>query len=68
MIHFTKGGIENLVAQFYLNELSFLQEGQRPLSPESDLTILLTAEDTDEDQVNPRGSRDCSYAVHFGLG
>ena len=68
MIHFTKGGIGTIVAQFHLNELSFLQEGQRPLSPESDLTISLTAEDTDENQVNPRGSRDCSYAVYFGLG
>jgi hypothetical protein len=68
MIHFTKGGSEGIAMQLHLNELSFLQEGQRPLSPESDLTILLTAEDTDENQVNPRGSRDCSYAVHFGLG
>ena len=68
MIHFTKGGIGSIVVLFQLYELSFLQEGQRPLSPESDLTISLTAEDTDEDQVNPRGSRDCSYAVYFGLG
>jgi hypothetical protein len=68
MIHFTKGGIESIVTQFHLNELSFFQEGQRPLSPESDLTISLTAEDTDESQVNPRGSRDYSFAVYFGLG
>jgi hypothetical protein len=68
MIHVTKGGIESIVTQFHLNELSFLQEGQRPLSPESDLTISLTTEDADENQVNPRGSRDCSYAVYFGLG
>jgi hypothetical protein len=68
MIHFTKGGIRSIVVPFDLYGLSFLQEGQRPLSPESDLTILLTAEDADENQVNPRGSRDCSYAVYFGLG
>ena len=68
MIYSTKGGIESIVAQFHLNELSFIHEGQRPLSPESDLTILLTAEDADENQVYPRGSRDCSYAVLFGLG
>jgi len=68
MIHFTKGGIRGIVVPFHLYRLSFFQEGQRPLSPESDLTISLTAEDTDENQVNPRGSRDCSYAVYFGLG
>lgn len=68
MIQITKGGTGSIVTQFHLYGLSFLQEGQRPLSPESDLTISLTAEDTDENQVNPRGSCDCSYAVYFGLG
>lgn len=68
MIPFTKGGIRHILVPFHLYGPSFLQEGQRPLSPESDLTISLTAEDTDENQVNPRDSRDCSYAVYFGLG
>lgn len=47
---------------------SLSREDQRPLSPESDLTISLTVEDTDEDPVNPRGSRDYSFAVYVGLG
>ena len=36
--------------------------------PSQTSTISLTAEDTDENQVNPRGSRDYSFAVYFGLG
>ena len=36
--------------------------------PSQTTIILLTMEDTDEDPVNPRGSRDCQLAGHAGLG
>ena len=44
------------------------REDQRPLSPESDHHNAISMEVRNEDQVNPRGSRDCSFAVYFGLG
>ena len=40
MTCFTKGGIRNIAAQFPCADYLFLQEGQRPLSPESDLNHL----------------------------
>ena len=40
MIRFTKGGIRSIDAQFSYTDDTFLQEGQRPLSPESDLNHL----------------------------
>ena len=36
--------------------------------PSQTTTILLTMEETDEDPVNPRGSRHCQLAGHAGLG
>jgi len=40
MNRFTKGGIRSIDAQFFCADFSFLQEGQRPLSPESDFNHL----------------------------
>ncbi len=40
MIRFTKGGTRNIDTQFLSQDDSFFQEGQRPLSPESDLNHL----------------------------
>lgn len=40
MIRFTKGGTRNIDTQFLYQDDSIFQEGQRPLSPESDLNHL----------------------------
>ena len=69
MIHPWKGGF----TQRHLNDDDSVRlsnnQGQRPLSPESDHSPIVTQGGIrNEDEVNPRGFNHCQFAGGTGLG